>query len=103
MEQLSEFERLPAHIRQWPGGGGRHQRAINWHYWNAMDLGIYIVAAVNAVDGVPFDWAAYIGANQEGCQDEHDGYQDVLDHGAKIGPDLANAAFPEYAHIPYRR
>ena len=102
MDAMSQFERLPAHIRQWPGGG-RHQRAYNWRYWNAMGLGIYIVAAVNAVDGVLLDWAAYIGANEEGCQDEHSGWQDVVDHGAKIGPELANAAFPEYAHIPYRR
>jgi len=101
MDQFSQFERLPAVIREWPGGG-HHQRAIKWRYWNAMGLGIYIVAAVNAVDVVPFDWAAYIGANEEGCQDEHSGWQDVVDHGAKIGPELANAAFPEYAHIPYR-
>lgn len=83
--------------------GAAHQKGFRWRYWNYQSkLGIYIVAVINANDGECFDWCAYIGANEQGAYKESDGWQEVVDRGAKLSPKEAIAIFPMFKDIPYR-
>jgi hypothetical protein len=55
---------------------------------------IRAVAAINLIDGAPFDWAVYIGTGS----DEH-----IATYGTKQPPNIAAAMFPDLPVPLYRK
>lgn len=64
--------------------------------WRALDRKVIVVAA----EGYVKDWAAYIGAVPgERHEDE---WEEVLEHGSKLSPEVAKILFPNFKRLHYR-
>lgn len=75
----------------------RHERNLHWRYTCNPPYASAMVAAINVLDGVPFDWAVYWGGGSS--QREMDCVNGVLETGNKIEKELAEFLFPEIAAI----
>ncbi len=86
-------------------------REIYWRYWNSTldtdshldGIAIYIISVVNP--GV--DWAAYIGASQDGSRCEPDGLRHVIRYGEKLPEEEAHFMLRHFEYalkdLEYRR
>lgn len=70
------------------------------YYFNTGRHGIAIVAKATIFDEEPFDWAAYIGADNP--EHEEDAVREAVQYGNKLCEWMARALFPDFADIPYR-
>ena len=71
-------------------------------YWNPQSMNIAIVTSVTKMPtGIPFDWAAYIGAAPGACT-EDEALKEAADRGAKLSEEDARYFFPNLKRVPYR-
>ena len=71
-----------------------YEKQYRNRYYNANYQACCIVAVVNYIDGVVFDWAAYINGVDYRIS-EAEAVEWVADHGCKISAAHARAIFPD--------